>query len=842
MATSLSKRGLVRTLRILWAVPLTVIAGSLVLSMAQATVPGLAVTVDKSDGSYIVGMSASKPPVLQADVAVKSDGRWLESRSYPKHAVTKSTAEDDLGKAEEWTVVFSGLPGEPDLSYRLRAYPDKPFADVQVFVRNSTNRPIQIEALRSVESVGKSILNLGGPAAGDRVLSDSFGESRDNFTIPYLAGANHPLQRGFGSQLVYNRQSGTSFFAGALTSDLFLTVLRLHVAQKDGQPEVAAYEVDSTGTTEAEEGDSAPSPASENLQPLKISVAAGAELASERLLFSVGKNYYHQLETYASAIQKIHHARVTAPVPMGWWSWTAYYYGLNEGAALTNAQWLAQNLKSLGYNFFHIDEGYQYARGEYSTPNATLFPNGMASLERKVRRMELTPGIWTAPFEVSNRSWVYENHPDWLVHNVQGIPIYIGTVGNSGERLFALDCTNPRAQEYLHQTYSTMVNAWGIRYFKLDFMDTSAIEGQYYRPNTTAMEAQRVGLGIIRDAVGNDVLLDKDGSVMLNPVGYVDFGRISQDTGHTFQSSKEAASEIAARYYMNRKFYVSDPDAFTVSKQFVKAQLWHGGTRALTLNEAEVSIAVSAISGGMYEIGDDLPTLGSEPERLALVENRDLINMARLGQASTPLDLMTYVSEDEQPSIFMLKEDTRQSMLTIFNWTDHARSHKITISSLGLSDGDRYTVYDVLSKETLSMQEANSLVVDQPAHSVRVLKIINDAVPNRPPSIRAQHPDSATAGKTVELSAHLASPDIKAVSYQWECGDGVTLEGGHVSHTYTHAGNYTVKLTAIGLNGLQGEYTFQLPVSGFVPTQFKPAENRRYSRINKDGSRWRSLE
>jgi hypothetical protein len=620
-----------------------------------------------------------------------------------------------------------------------------------------------------------------------------------------------------------------SFFAGALTSNLFLTVLRMSVTEKAGQPQIAAYEVDSTGTTEAEEGDSAQESSSENLVPLKLSVAPGAELASERLLLSVSKDYYRQFETYASIIQKLHRARVTAPTPMGWWSWTAYYYGLNEGAALTNAQWLAQSLRPLGYDFFHIDEGYQYARGEYSTPNATLFPHGMASLEWKIRGMGLVPGIWTAPFEVSNRSWVYQRHPDWLVHNAKGDPIYIGSIGNSGEQLFALDCTNPGAQEYLHKTYSTMVKEWGIRYIKLDFMDASAIEGQYYRPNTSAMEAQRIGLGIIRDAVGNHVLLDKDGSAMLNPVGYVDFGRISQDTGHTFQSSKEAASEIAARYYMNRKFFVADPDAFTVSKQFARAQVWHGGTRPLTLDEAEVSIAVAAISGGMYEIGDDLPTLGAEPERLALVENQDLINMARLGQASTPLDLMTYLQEDEQPSIFLLKEDARQSILTIFNWTDHARTHTISISGLGLPGRDMYTVYDVLDKNKIPIQRSNSFVVDQPARSVRVLKIIDTAVSGSPPSVHAQHPTSSDAGETVELAAHLASPGIAAVSYQWDFGDGVTQQGAQVSHAYTRAGNYKVKLTAIGLDGLKGEDTFHLPVTGSLSTRFTSAENRRYS-------------
>ena len=42
------------------------------------------------------------------------------------------------------------------------------------------------------------------------------------------------------------------------------------------------------------------------------------------------------------------------------------------------------------------------------------------------------------------------------------------------------------------------------------------------------------------------MLLDKDGSPMLNPVGIVDAGRISCDTGHSFEASRNAAPGIAA--------------------------------------------------------------------------------------------------------------------------------------------------------------------------------------------------------------------------------------------------------------------------------------------------------
>ena len=77
-----------------------------------------------------------------------------------------------------------------------------------------------------------------------------------------------------------------------------------------------------------------------------------------------------------------------------------------------------------------------------------------------------------------------------------------------------------------------------------------------YRPNTTALEAQRIGLQIIREAVGEDVLLDKDGSPMLNPVGIVDVGRISVDTGHAFLASRDADPGMAARYYMHRNWFI----------------------------------------------------------------------------------------------------------------------------------------------------------------------------------------------------------------------------------------------------------------------------------------------
>src|SRR5580704_77020 len=594
------------------------LVGSGITALLAQSSGAMHVTVNSADGRYTIALPESSSPALQAGVGAEVNGRWLHASDYPRHAVEHSQAHGYLGEATDWQVTYSGLSGRPDLIYHLRAYSNEPFGDILVTVRNTTGKAIHVESIRSLEAMGEPIFDLGGPDLENRILSDSFSEDRPAITIRDFADAEQHTHRAVGSQLIYNRGSHESLFLGALTSERFLTILRLHLAGPSGNAlHSAAYEVDSTGTTEMEKENSLEHSSAEDRVQLSLPVAAGAELSSERVLFSLTTDYHRQLETYGSLIRQIHHARTSAPALMGWWSWTAYYFGLNEAAALTNAQWEAQQLKSLGYNIFHIDEGYQYARGEYSTPNATLFSHGLAALEYNVRGLGLVPGIWTAPFEVSERSWVYENHPDWLVKNAKGQPIHAGTVVDDKDQLFVLDTTNPGAQDYLRKTYSTLVNDWGIRSIKMDFMDDSGIEGYYYKANTTALEAQRIGLGIIRDTVGSDVYLDKDGSVMLNPVGYVDYGLISQDTGHTFDASKEAGPGIAARYYMNRNFFVADPDAFTVSTQTIGDQAWHESRKPATLDEARVSIALAAVSGGMFEIGDNLPSLSKAPERLA---------------------------------------------------------------------------------------------------------------------------------------------------------------------------------------------------------------------------------
>jgi alpha-galactosidase len=814
---------------------------SVLVGDVAAAVPGdsrienakLVIDANPKTGAYTIRSKENPRVSFTAAVGAEVDHRWLRASDYPQHEIKESAFTDDQGAGSQITMTYSGSSGQPGLVCSLRVRPQTEFAEIDVQVRNSTGTQITVQNIRVLEA-RSPILNLDGPESADRVLSDSFSENRPDMKIYDLGQPTDGMHRAVGSQLIYNRQSRQSLFLGALTSDKWLTVLRLHSNEKkDG---VTSYEVDSTGTTELAKENSLKESAEEDQIELSLPVEPGQSLASESIVASFSSDYHAQLESYGEIIRDLHRARVSAPTPIGWWSWTAYYFGLTEGPALTNAEFLSAHLRDYGYNFFHIDEGYQFARGDYTSVVAHKYPHGLKALEDKVQALGLTPGIWTAPFEVSERSWVYVNHKDWLVHNAKGQPIHAGWVteppdtATNLDQLYALDPTNPGAQQYLRDTYAKLTREWGIRYIKLDFMDDSVIEGYYYTPHTTALQAMRIGLQIIRETVGDGVLLDKDGSPMLLPVGLVDAGRISCDTGHSFGASRDALPGIAARYYMNRNFFVNDPDAFSVSHLVQTEEQDHGGPKALSLEEAQVAAALAAVSGGMFEVGDDLPTLFEEADRLALLKNRDLLRMTRYGHAAKPLDLMTYAPEDEMPSVFLLRESKRQSILAVFNWTEKEREHNFSLSDLSSSQGlaAHNTVTDIFGTGATIAENNASLSLKLPPHSVRMMKIIDTSTPASAPSVNVQAPEKIETGKPTTLSAQGAADGVPALSYRWDFGDGTSAEGSSVTHAYTHAGNFTIHLIAEGIEGVPVEKSLTVSVTGEIDNIFRPELYQRY--------------
>jgi len=231
----------------------------------------------------------------------------------------------------------------------------------------------------------------------------------------------------------------------------------------------------------------------------------------------------------------------------------------------------------------------------------------------------------------------------------------------------------------------------------------------------------------------------------------------------------------------------------------------------------------------MYEIGDDMLVLGSQKDRLALVENKDLLNMAKLGRASTPLDLMTYEPGDEQPSIFFLRESPHQSILTIFNWTKTPTPHALKLADLGLPAEHTFIAVDVLNPDARVAVEAGTLQIEnQLPESVRVIKLIDSNVAPSAPGVTATVPSVANAGETISFSAQTQAAGVPAIEYRWEFGDGTSANGPRVSHTYTRAADFTMRLTVDGVDGVPSVQSFSIKVTGNLRHHPNLLDNRRF--------------
>jgi hypothetical protein len=250
----------------------------------------------------------------------------------------------------------------------------------------------------------------------------------------------------------------------------------------------------------------------------------------------------------------------------------------------------------------------------------------------------------------------------------------------------------------------------------------------------------------------------------------------------------------------------------------------------VSLSEAQAAIILSAVSGGMYEIGDDLPMLGAEKDRLDLVKNQDLLNMAKLSRAATPIDLLSYEGEDGEPSIFFLREDPRQSILAVFNWTEQPRTHSIRMADLGLPANHRWKAFDVLNGgESVALSGGSIQLAGLPPHSVRTIKLIDSTIPAAAPTVAATAPGEVHVGEPLPFSVRPDDTGVPALSYHWDFRDGTNSDAARGTHTYTRAAAFTIRVTVEGLDGIAAHHSFPIKVTGTLTAPPDVLQNQRYT-------------
>ena len=277
------------------------------------------------------------------------------------------------------------------------------------------------------------------------------------------------------------------------------------------------------------------------------------------------------LEGWADAVATAAQVPPLRTMPAGWCSWYCYWGEVREQDILDNLALM--DTLDLRMDVVQVDDGHQAEIGDWSERSGHFGP--LAALADQITATGRRAGVWTAPFLVGARSRLAAEHPDWLVGDV------VVSEDSWQQRVLALDVTHPDAAEHLSQVYRRLAEE-GFSYFKLDFLLAGALPGRRAQ-DASPLAAYRLGLELVRDAVGPDALLLGCGAPLLPSIGLVDAMRVSPDVSPTDEPElgdmsqpglRSAMVAGRARTWQHGRFWVNDPDCLIVRPEVASRDAW----------------------------------------------------------------------------------------------------------------------------------------------------------------------------------------------------------------------------------------------------------------------------
>ena len=144
-------------------------------------------------------------------------------------------------------------------------------------------------------------------------------------------------------------------------------------------------------------------------------------------------------------------------------NWEATYFDFNEEKLLA----LATEAKALGIELFVLDDGWFRNRssdetglGDWEVDTAKL-PGGLKGFGEKLNAMGLQFGLWIEPEMVNPGTRLWQEHPDWVLHQPGRRPL-------PSRHQYVLDCSTPAVVDYLYDRLTALLDGAPVSYIKWD--------------------------------------------------------------------------------------------------------------------------------------------------------------------------------------------------------------------------------------------------------------------------------------------------------------------------------------------------------------------------------------
>ena len=251
----------------------------------------------------------------------------------------------------------------------------------------------------------------------------------------------------------------------------------------------------------------------------------------------------------ASAVESRQRPILTPTPPMGWNSWDSYGTTITEDDVRTNARWIAEHLKSYGWQYVVVDMEWfvtnataqgnsktsQFSMDEYGryTPAPNRFPSaansaGFKPLADYVHSLGLKFGLHIVrgiPRQAVEKNLPIADSPFHAADAADTSDACAWTPDNWG-----LDATKPAAQAY-DDSIAKLYASWGADFVKVDCISSRPYKGEEIRMLSTAL--RKTGRPIVLSLSPGAAPLDKVDEMRQ----HADMWRISDDVWDLWHST-----------------------------------------------------------------------------------------------------------------------------------------------------------------------------------------------------------------------------------------------------------------------------------------------------------------
>ncbi len=258
-------------------------------------------------------------------------------------------------------------------------------------------------------------------------------------------------------------------------------------------------------------------------------------------------------------------ARAAEPI-FGYTSWYNHYQDINEEKIMDDLR--GSNALTRKPEFFQIDDGWQTAVGDWLSVDKAKFPQLMKKTADDIKDAGLTPGIWLAPFICEEKSVVFREHKQWILRDDK---LDYVKAGSNWSGFYALDIYNEEVRDYIREVISTVINDWGYKLLKLDFLYAACLVPRH---DKTRGQVMSEAMNFLRECAG-DALILGCGVPLASAFGKVDYCRIGCDVGLDWNdkphmrlmhrervSTKNSLLNTVFRRQLNGRAFLNDPDVF----------------------------------------------------------------------------------------------------------------------------------------------------------------------------------------------------------------------------------------------------------------------------------------